>query len=323
MHQLVRPVVAAAVLGLLASGTPVAVATPSDAPGARSPRPRIVPKADAWPTRPRGVPTPSRSAGSPPPPAASSAAGFPDASSTGARGTLSAYSGAKVISIDGAVIDAKRITGQLTVDADNVTVRNSRITSTATYGILVWGKNFTLADSTLDGTAGQASIAGFADQGGGDIHLIRVDGSGSPDLVRMGADGSSVVDSYLHDVCGPARCSGAHNDTVGVLPGTRNVRINHNTILNAENQTAAVEIGDTRSAQSSGELRHNLLAGGGYSVYAMGASHGLGWTVDGNAFSTRYYGRGGYWGPVTSWSAGTGNVWTNNRWLETGQPVGP
>jgi hypothetical protein len=221
------------------------------------------------------------------------------------------------------VIDAKLVTGQLTVNADNVTVRNSRITSTSTYGILVWGKNFTLVDSTLDGITGQASIAGFSDQGGGDIHLTRVDASGSPDLVRMGADGSTVADSYFHDVCGPATCSGAHNDTVGVLPGTRSVKITHNTILNAESQTAAVEIGDTRSAQSSGELRNNLIAGGGYSVYAMGASHGLGWSVDGNAFSTRYYARGGYWGPVNSWSAGTGNVWTNNRWLETGQPVSP
>jgi hypothetical protein len=66
VHQLVRPVVAAAVLGLVASGTTiVAVAAPSDAPrqrietpsGARSPRPRVIPKAGAVPVRPRAVPT--------------------------------------------------------------------------------------------------------------------------------------------------------------------------------------------------------------------------------------------------------------------------
>ena len=256
---------------------------------------------------------------------ASAAVSFPSASTAGARSSLTTYTGPTTINTNGTVIDGKKITGQLTVNAANVTIKNSRITSTGTYGILAWGKNLTVVDSTVDGKAGMVSIAGYSDKGGGDIHLTRVDASGAPDLVRMGSDGSTVQDSYFHDVCGPATCRGAHNDTVGLLPGTLGVKIIHNTILNAESQTSAVEIGDIRSAQSSGELRDNLIAGGGYSIYAMSASGGKGYAVTGNQFSTRYFARGGYWGLVTDWKSGGGNTWSGNVWADgakAGQTVG-
>lgn len=256
---------------------------------------------------------------------ASAAVSFPSASTAGAKGTLAAYTGPTTIRNNGTVIDGKQINGQLTVSAANVTIKNSRITSSSTYGILAWGKNLTVVDSTVNGKAGMVSIAGYSDQGGGDIHLTRVDASGAPDLVRMGSDGSTVQDSYFHDVCGPATCKGAHNDTVGLLPGTQGVKIIHNTILNAQSHTSAVEIGDTRSGQSSGELRDNLIAGGGYRIYAMSASGGRGFAVTGNQFSTRYFARGGYWGLVTDWKTGGGNSRSGNVWADgakAGQTVG-
>jgi hypothetical protein len=129
--------------------------------------------------------------------------------------------------------------------------------------------------------------------------------SGTEDGVRM-ADNSTLVDSYVHDLQGS---SSSHYDAV-TADGYRGWRIEHNTILNPHPQTAAVWIGDARYGPSSGVLRNNLLAGGGYTIYAgPGAAPGL--TVTGNVFSQRYYPRCGSFGAITGW-VGSGNTWSGN-----------
>jgi hypothetical protein len=238
---------------------------------------------------------------------------------------LTAYTGPTTINTDGTVIDGKTISQPLVVNADNVVVRNSRVTAGGDYGILVWGRNFVMVDSEMTGRSQTANIAGYEDRGGGDIHLLRVEGYGGVDIVRMGGDGSTVVDSYFHGVCQPDICSGAHNDTVGVLPGTHGITIAHNRIDNENSQTAAVEIGDVRYSCTSGQLLDNLIAGGGYTVYSGHGCDG-GYTVTGNRFSTRFYPRVGYWGVAYSWQADGGNTWSGNTWADgsrTGQPITP
>jgi hypothetical protein len=70
-------------------------------------------------------------------------------------------------------------------------------------------------------------------------------------------------------------------------------------------------------------VQGNLFDGAGYSFYG-GTDSATNVQVTDNVFGTTFFPKGGYYGPVTSFnSGGTGNVWSNNRWLRTGTPVSP
>ena len=82
-------------------------------------------------SQPPGSPTPPRADPAPPAPS-----GFPGASNTGVpAGTTLTPSGGLTIGTAGAVIDGREITGQVVVNAPNVTIRQSRIRSNAMWVI--------------------------------------------------------------------------------------------------------------------------------------------------------------------------------------------
>jgi Domain of unknown function (DUF4082)/Right handed beta helix region len=238
---------------------------------------------------------------------------FPDASNTGvpAGTVLSAYSGPMTITAAGTVIEGKQINGRLTVNAANVTIRNSRITSNDYYGLLVYAKNLLIEDSIVDGAPETASIASYES---GQLVARRINVSGGQDGVRLSSN-SVLEASYIHDLSSRAD---EHNDSV-TADGYTGVKIIGNTILNKNGQTAAVWIGDPRYGDSSVELRGNLLGGGGYAIYAGPGSS----VVADNKFTTRYFPRSGYYGPVTYWESNSG-TWTGNIWADgpnKGRPV--
>jgi hypothetical protein len=213
----------------------------------------------------------------------------------------------------GTVIDGKQINGQLTIKAANVTVRNSRITSSDSYGVLLSAKNLLLEDSAFDGQTGTASISSLDS---GQFVARRVNVSGGEDGVRL-VSNSVLEASYIHDLSSGA---GEHNDAV-TADGYTGVKIIGNTILNQNGQTAAVWLGDPRYGDSSVELRGNLLGGGGYTVYAGPGSS----VVADNQFTTRYFPRSSYYGPVAYWESDSG-TWTGNIWADgpnKGLPVTP
>jgi hypothetical protein len=71
-------------------------------------------------------------------------------------------------------------------------------------------------------------------------------------------------------------------------------------------------------------VEDNLLAGGGYTLYAGGgklASTNI--RVLNNRFSRRFFPNGGGYAPVAVFDpSGLGNVFSGNIWDETGQSVG-
>nr|WP_260173275.1 DUF4082 domain-containing protein [Nocardioides albus] len=296
-----------------------AVPGPTLSPQPSSPAPSSpVPSASATrsTSSPSGSATPSGPAPSSPATPAPSAT-YPNASNTGPKGTLSPRGGATVTT-DGAVISNARVNGQLTIRADNVVIRNVHLTTTAYYGILTYGKNTVIEDTTIVGTS-PTTLAGIAAYEGGTVNARRVNVSGMEDGVRL-AHNSSLTDSYVHGLDGDAD---SHFDGV-TADGYRGWRITHNTIVNDHNQTAAVWIGDPRYAPSEGVLEDNWLQGGGYTVYA-GPGTGAGLRVVDNVFSTKQFPRSGYWGPVAKW-VGSGNTWTGNVWADgpdAGKPVTP
>ena len=90
-----------------------------------------------------------------------SLAGFPNASNTGAHGKLRVISGDRTVTKDGTVLEHVEIHGSLTIDADDVLVRNVKVVSDGFWPVRANGRGVRLIRSTFVGTAeSQASLAG-------------------------------------------------------------------------------------------------------------------------------------------------------------------
>ena len=244
------------------------------------------------------------------------AATWPGPDDTGATGPLRRV-GSRVVKRAGAVLENLEVHGTLTVLADDVTIRNVLVRPDSYYGILVHGQDVLIEDTTVAGTA-LGAMAGIAADGGSFV-ASRIEVTGVEDGVRLGDD-CSLTDSFIHGLRGDRD---SHFDGV-TADGFTGWRIVHNTILNPHPQTGVVWVGDARYGPSEGEVRDNLLAGGGYTVYA-GPGTGRGINVVNNAFSTRYHRDSGRWGVSTGWDP-EGNTWQENSWTDgprAGQPVLP
>jgi len=257
------------------------------------------------------TPPPGSDASTPPPSGQPSA--YPDATNTGAKGTLTPRSGDITVNVNGTILENIDLKGAIRVYADNVTIRNVKITTGGYWPILFDGKGGVVEDSTIVGTLNSQACVG-----GSGMTIRRMNCSGAGDGVKLGSS-STMTDSYIHDLgTGPE----SHND--GCELGSKDVTVRHNTILNAQGQTAAVFIG--ASAPSTNILvEDNVLAGGGYTVYGPdpGSSNVR---VVNNKFSARYFAKGGSYGPVAYWKTGSGNEWSGNTWMDgasAGKTVNP
>ena len=233
--------------------------------------------------------------------------GFPRVRTTGARGHLRPMTGRTIVR-DGAVIANRLITGQLTIKADDVTLRNVVVRSGGYYGVLTYGRRTHILHSTIVGRSPN-TLAGIAATEQGTVLASAVRVSGSEDGVRL-TSSSVLRDSMVYGLAGD---SSSHFDAV-TADGYRGWRIIHNTILNRHDLVGAVWVGDSRYGPSAGLLSGNYIAGGGYSIYAgTGAAPGI--RVVGNRFSTRFWPRSGYWGVVYDWRAAH-NAWSGNVWAD-------
>lgn len=241
--------------------------------------------------------------------------GYPDASTTGARGTLT-EARATTITQDGTVLTGLDISGTVSIDADDVVLRNVRVTSSSWYAVVVRGRNALIEDSTLVGDFD--GVASIAAENGGHYVARRINAYGAPVGVWL-SNNSKLYDSYVHDL---AHRPGAHNDSV-LADGFTGWEVAHNTILNDLDQTSCIWVG-MDGHPSQGVVRGNLIAGGGYPVYG-GPGTGSGIKVVDNAFSTRYFPRSGYWGVSANWQS-PGNTWSGNVWADgpqVGAPILP
>lgn len=228
--------------------------------------------------------------------------GFPNASNTGAHGRLRVVSGDRTVTRDGTVLRNVEIRGSLTIDADHVLVRNVKVVSDGYWPVRVEGRGVRLARSTFVGTAdAQAALTG---------HFIgrRLNLHGAGDGARM--SGGRLVNSYIHHL---ADFDGAHNDGIDAYGP---VKIVHNTVLVETDQTSAIMLSEYGSTPDSNVLvKNNLLGGGGFSFYGGAPDTARGHEVVDNLFTTRFFPRSGYYGPVAYWRS-AGNTWKNNRWAD-------
>ncbi len=271
-----------------------------------------------------------------------SACGYPDASNTGVpagttlvrvpeqvtSGPGWAWDPRGWISItgNGAVLDGILVNATIDVNtADNVTIRNSRIvTGGEGFGIsLRHAGSVTIAASEIAAPAGNRLMVGIKDiYGDSASPTIRGnDISGTSTGVQV--DQGLIQDNYIHDL---GFISGDHVNGTTSNGGSQQLTIRHNTVFNQVGQTDAISLFQDFGAQANRIIDNNLVAGGGYTIYA-GANPGkeasaTNIQVTNNRIARVFFPNGGSYGPYTAYTSSGGNRFTGNVWDDTLVPLG-
>ena len=201
---------------------------------------------------------------------------FPDASNTGVPAGVS-LTASRGLTIDraGAVIDAREITGQVVVDAPNVTIRRSRIRSNSMWVIDNNSTGLVVEDSEIVNrpVAGQNNCHNGI--GNGNFTVRRSEITGCENAANIGGDNVTFVDNYVHDLDtkGPSYVWGddPHTDGLQLSPGADNIVIRHNWIDPSPGGgvTAPIIMG-VNGSQANVWIEDNYLDGRGasYALYA-------------------------------------------------------
>jgi hypothetical protein len=97
--------------------------------------------------------------------------------------------------------------------------------------------------------------------------------------------------------------------------------IDHNVVRNNCGETSAISIFQDFGASHDIQIKNNLLAGGGYTLYC--GEPATNEAVTNNRFSRQFFPNSGFFGPTKACPApGTGNSFTGNVWDDTGAPLG-
>ncbi len=268
--------------------------------------------------------------------------GFPDATNTGPRRASLVSVPAQATSGDGWVWDRRgfvnitaddthfegfAVAGTITVDgASEVVISDSTVLQGGdTFGIaLRHTTRATVVDVriTAPGNGADRLLVGIKDIYGDAVGTVvrRCDISLTSTGVQIHE--GVIENSYIHDL---GLKDGDHVNGTTTNGGTGALTIRHNTVFNQYDQTDAISLFQDFGPRSNVTIQGNLVAGGGYTVYA-GANPGKEATatdirVVDNRFSTLYFPQGGHFGPIAAYVPGGGNLLSGNVWDATGLPV--
>jgi hypothetical protein len=205
------------------------------------------------------------------------------------------------ITIAGTVIDSKKITGCVVIDAANVTIRNSQIINTCGWAVKITpngiGALITDTEVSCNNTQGKAIV--IQRQATIDRSYLH----GCEDGVYIDHAGT-VQNSYI---TGLFHGSDGHTDALQLTEGGADGGVNmlHNTAVNQDPQGSSVLSADTAGFKGPIKFDNNLVAGGGYSARCS-SDREPGFTVTNNRFNPKYV----QYGPWTQCSNVTtsGNV---------------
>jgi hypothetical protein len=263
------------------------------------------------------------------------ACGFPDARTTGPRLAYAAQkTGDMTIRSDNQVIRGWDLRGSLDVYANDVTVIDSRITSTNWWGVNLRPgyHGLRVLHSTITALPGKGPDNGGVDyavsnMGGSIIEVGWCDVSVFGDALSMGQ--GNLHDNYVHDITPFINLGGEWQHTNAVISdggGTGELTIRHNTLLNPtpsdKGPSASVGLYADTAPVTHTTVDNNFMAGGAYTFYG-GSTGANAIVVTDNVFSPQYFPHSGVYGPVNAWNFdGAANVWSGNR-MSDGHPVVP
>lgn len=283
--------------------TTVATAMPPAAGETPLPTTTTAPKPTTTTT---AAPAPALPSGTP-----ADSGGFPNSSTTGVKAGVSlAPSGSMTVTEPGKVIENLHIRGTVTIEADNVTIRNTLIDNTGTYPIRTTNGNTNLLveDVEIKGN-GQGNVAVY----GGNYTLRRVDVHGTLDGPRVEGNNVVIEDSYVHHL---HRVDGGHHDAIQIIRGV-NVKIRGNNLQAYNPDTndpmnAAIQVGSLNGPTGEVLVENNLMNGGNYTVNA-GKSEGNSFTFRNNTFGDD--------ARFGIYSDGPGVTWVGNVMEGSGAPA--
>jgi hypothetical protein len=171
-------------------------------------------------------------------------------------------SGSIKVETPGELVENLDIDGEITILADNVTIRNVRIKSGDYYPIRYFDNNnvgLVVEDCEIEGTSDDVTAGiSFAN-----YTARRVNVHGTADGFK--ADENVLIeDSWIHDL---RNAPEQHNDGVQSTGG-KGVTLRHNSISGASN--ACVQTGDEGAATEDLTVECNWLSGGGYTLNIRG-----------------------------------------------------
>ena len=239
--------------------------------------------------------------------------GWPDASNTGVpAGTTLTPSGDITITTESAVISGLDIKGTVSINADNVTLQNSKVTASGWFVVKIASgvKGAVIQNCEINGTGanndGQHGILGQGTFLRNNIYNVE-------NGITLQESNTTIRDNYIHGL----KASGSpHYDGIQIDGGVSNVTISHNTVINDYNQTSAVMIDNYFGPISNIIVNNNRLVGGGYTVYDSAQFNSN--PIAGVSITNNRLGKG-QWG-YTDFN-GTSPPFTGNADDVTGKPV--
>lgn len=249
----------------------------------------------------------------------------PNTSNTGIpSGTnLTAYTGSLTISTAGTVIDSKIISGDLKINANNVTIKNSRlstggyfaVTSNASSGVKLVNNEIL---SSNGGNKYVGVIGKYELICGNYIH-------GFENPISM-YSGGAVIQANLIDKFEAGQAD-PHSDGIEIYGGSNYKIWGNNIMLTAPSgswltATGAINVSDDSSVIDNVEIHGNWLGGGSYTLYV---DDKFGYNISNVKITDNVFygipptGRAAY-GPIFIRSGGTVTTNTGNKW-ENGQAL--
>lgn len=224
--------------------------------------------------------------------------------------TLTRVDGPVTLSTPGQVYSGREVHGEIRITASNVTIEKTRVIGSSSAPLIRTMPGATHAvirDVEVD-MAGQEEGKGIAFD---NYTAQRVWFHNGLDCAHQG-NTVTITDSFC-DLPKLRSGSAAHADGFQ-SDGGGNYVFRHNTIRNPNGQTAAILMSTNTSPISNVVIDHNLMSGGGYTVYCGTDEGGIApnTTYTNNVISREFFPKGGYWG-ATTWcnrvATASNNVW--------------
>jgi len=228
---------------------------------------------------------------------------------------------------DGATFSGYSVSSGIDVTASNVTISGDEILSEG-EGFAIGFRhtaNMTISHNTI-----YSPVQFGANRLMTGIKDVFMDSTGTRILANniyhaqtgVQIDAGLIQDNYIHDM---GYVSGDHVNGTTSNAVSGSLSIIHNTVFNQFEQTDAVSLFEDFGAQYDRVINDNLVAGGDYAIYGganPGGAPAHNIRITNNRISTKFFPRGGYFGPYTAVDpSGSGNVFTGNVWDATGAPV--